>query len=463
MKTCRDKLNGGAGMKAGRRQRARVAGALLLLPLAACDTSGLVEIDTPDIIGRPIVEDPENIDAVRNGALFEFARAIGGTTSNLFDTGLVAYGGLLADELWASSTYTTTHNRVDGRNVESTNGGANLVFFWLQRARNATELASQLYTQTPQVNSPEHAQMTALSGYSYVFFAESYCSGVPFSRQPFEGATEYGAPQSTEQILTTALARFESAIQQAGTSAQQLNLARIGQARALQGLGRFQEAAQAVAAVPTGYVYNIDHSESSTGQNNGTWYWTNSAARLSAATNEGTNGLNYFNRGPGPNTIDPRVPVDSAGTGLGTNVPQYNQGVYVTRGAPIRLASGIEARLIEAEAALNGGQSPAYLTTLNALRATLTGLAPLVDPGTPQARVRQLYGERARWLWLTGHRLGDLRRMIWHYGFQGDQVFPVGATIQGLSYGDHVNLAIPFSELNNPNFDASQACTDRTR
>jgi starch-binding outer membrane protein, SusD/RagB family len=461
MTTYSDVLNSGR-RRASRFRRALGAGALLL-PLAACDTGGLVEIDTPDIIGRPIVEDPDNIDAVRNGALFEFARAIGGTSSNLFDTGLVAYGGLLADELWASSTYTTTHNRVDARNVEDTNGGANLVFFWLQRARNATELASELYTQTPQVNSPAHAQMTALAGYSYVFFAESYCSGVPFSRQPFVGATEYGAPQTTEQILNIALTRFESAIQQAGTSAQQLNLARIGRARALQGLGRFQEAGQAVAEVPTQFVSNIDFSETSSGQNNGTWFWINSVSRLSAATNEGTNGLNYFTRGARPNTIDPRVPVDSAGTGLGTNVPQYNQGRYPTRGAPIRLASGIEARLIEAEAALNRGQSPAYLVVLNALRAAQAGLPPLVDPVTPSARVRQLYEERARWLWLTGHRLGDLRRMIWHYGFHGDQVFPIGATIQGVSYGDHVNLAIPFSELNNPNFDAAQACTDRTR
>jgi starch-binding outer membrane protein, SusD/RagB family len=446
----------------GLRPRLAVAAGALLLPLVACDTTGLVDIDTPDIIARPIVEDPENIDAVRNGALFEFARAIGGTTSNALDTGLLAYGGLLADELWASSTYTTTHNRVDARNIEDTNSGANLVFFWLQRARNATELASELYTQTPAAGSAEHARMTALAGYTYVYFAESYCSGVPFSRQPIVGSTEYGEPQTTEQILNRALQRFDTAIQQAGANALPLNLARIGRGRALQGLGRFAEAAQAVADVPTNYVYAIEFSPNASGQNNGTWYWINSAARLSAATNEGTNGLNFFRRGAPPNTLDPRVPVDSAGTGLGTNVPQYNQGLYTDRGANIPIATGVEARLIQAEAAMNGGQSAGYLPGLNALRATV-GLPALTDPGTANARVRQFYGERARFLWLTAHRLGDLRRMIWHYGFEGNQVFPIGATIQGVPYGDHVNLAIPFAELNNPNFDATQACTDRTR
>jgi hypothetical protein len=35
--------------------------------------------------------------------------------------------------------------------------------------------------------------------------------------------------------------------------------------------------------------------------------------------------------------------------------------------------------------------------------------------------------------------------------------------LQGVSFGNHVNRAMPFSELNDLDFDAAQACTDRAR
>lgn len=122
------------------------------------------------------------------------------------------------------------------------------------------------------------------------------------------------------------------------------------------------------------------------------------------------------------------------------------------------LASGLEARLIQAEHALDKGNSAAYLTFLNDLRADI-GLPALADPGNAEARVKQFFEERARWLWLTGHRLGDLRRMVRHYGFQANSVFPTGQTIAGEPYGNDVNFPIPFQEQNNPNYTGQ--CIDR--
>lgn len=439
---------------------------VMVLALGACDTDGLLEVETPDLITPAVVQDTANISAVRGGAAYEFNRAIGGQSSNSAEPGIVAFGGLLSDELWASSTY-TTHRNIDARNVDENNSSANTVFWYLQRARNTTELAARLYANTPRANSAEHAQVTNMAGYTYIMFAENYCSGVPFSNQPFTGAAEFGEPQSTEQMLNRAVERFTAAAALSGATAAEVNLARIGRARALQGLGRFAEAAAAVAQVPTDFVHNVEYSSVSSSQTNGTWYWVNSATRLSSASGEGTNGLRFFNRvsGGAPPlnaTLDPRVQVDSVGRGLGTQLPQYNPRKYATLGTSIVLASGIEARLIEAEAQLNKGASAAYLPTLNALRQT-AGLAPLTDPGTARGRVLQVYNERAFWLYLTGHRLGDLRRLIWHYGFQANEIFPIGATIFGEPYRDHVNLAVPFAELNNPNYNASNGCTDRTR
>jgi hypothetical protein len=149
------------------------------------------------------------------------------------------------------------------------------------------------------------------------------------------------------------------------------------------------------------------------------------------------------------------------------------------------LADGIEARLIQAEAALQTGGN--WLGILNDLRANfgtlmaarydayadnlaagvaagrLQGtLAPLTDPGNMDGRVDMLFRERGFWLYLTGHRLGDLRRLArpvaqGGYGRPVGQVFPAGLHHLGNQYGQAVNFPVPFDEENNTNYDPA-AC-----
>jgi hypothetical protein len=76
-----------------------------------------------------------------------------------------------------------------------------------------------------------------------------------------------------------------------------------------------------------------------------------------------------------------------------------------------------------------------------------------------------LFAERARWLWFTAHRLNDLRRLVrpvgqrGGYGYAVNAVFPNGAYFKnGLVYGNDVNLPVPLTEQNNPNF---VQCIDR--
>jgi hypothetical protein len=82
------------------------------------------------------------------------------------------------------------------------------------------------------------------------------------------------------------------------------------------------------------------------------------------------------------------------------------------------------------------------LDALNALRSNLTianripytqpgqtpptALPALTDPGSADARVNLLFQERAFWMYLTGHRLGDLRRLVRQYGRGAETVFPTG-------------------------------------
>ena len=79
-------------------------------------------------------------------------------------------------------------------------------------------------------------------------------------------------------------------------------------------------------------------------------------------------------------------------------------------------------------------------------------LAPLTLQDTPAAQVDQLFKERAYWLFLTSHRLGDLRRLVRQYGRTVNSVFPNGAYFKGGTYGTDVNVPVPFSEQNNPNY-----------
>jgi hypothetical protein len=116
--------------------------------------------------------------------------------------------------------------------------------------------------------------------------------------------------------------------------------------------------------------------------------------------------------------------------------------------------------MIEAEAQQAAGDPSSAVATLNAARTTVTGLAPLTDPGTPGAEIDQIFRERAFWFFSTGHRLGDLRRLIRQYQRSADSVFPTGSWHKGGNYGGDVNIPVPQAELNNPNVPAA-LCTDR--
>jgi hypothetical protein len=131
---------------------------------------------------------------------------------------------------------------------------------------------------------------------------------------------------------------------------------------------------------------------------------------------------------------------------------------YTSNVAPVPVASGVEARLIQAEAQGGG----AMIVSLNALRADAANnggfnLAALVDPGTPAGETALLFRERAFWMFATGHRLGDMRRLVRQYSAQGftvNTVYPNGAYFKGAppTFGSSTELPVPFSEKNNPNF-----------
>jgi hypothetical protein len=186
-----------------------------------------------------------------------------------------------------------------------------------------------------------------------------------------------------------------------------------------------------------------------------------STRNFGSSDKEGTNGLDYVTGRDARILIDPKTGRGQDGT------PTVTLNQYPGTDSPVPVATGIEARLIEAEAQLKAGNA-AWITTLNTLRSTpqkygqvsttATSLAPLVDPVTPAAQVDMLFRERAFWMYMTAHRLGDMRRLIRQYGRTQDKVYPTGSYFKGGTYGSDVTLTPSQTETNNPLW---QACTDR--
>ncbi len=72
--------------------------------------------------------------------------------------------------------------------------------------------------------------------------------------------------------------------------------------------------------------------------------------------------------------------------------------------------------------------------------------------------IDQVISERAFALCGSGHRLGDIRRLIAQYVRSVARVFPVGTCPKGGSYRPDVNLPILDPGEGNPSF---QGCLDR--
>ena len=214
--------------------------------------------------------------------------------------------------------------------------------------------------------------------YTYVLLAENFCSGIPFTELQSNGSSfAYGQPLTTQQVFQIATARFDTAVTIAeraaadsslgagvqGSAQQVAYLARVGRARALVGLGQYADAAASIAPVPADFVFNIQYSANTQRENNGVYAFNAVNARWSVADDEGGNGLPFIS------AQDPRVPVDSAGIGVDNVTPLWLYTTYSDYTSPIPLATGTEARLIAAEAALKSTDAAAALDVLNGLRA----------------------------------------------------------------------------------------------
>ncbi len=441
---------------------ATIAVALGTLALNSCAPSDILDVQDPDIINPSDVQSAAGAEAVRLGALARFNTATSGGES------LFLLGGLFADE-WVNGDSFIARQEIDQRVITLQNNfltDANRV---LHRARLSAEQAIELIGKyNPAAAAWQTAEMHFVQAFVMNLMAEHYCDGVVFSTV-VDGREQYGSPITTTAALERALVHTTSGLALiTGTTANDVRVKsalQVTRGRILLNLNRHAEAATAVAGVVTSFQYNMLHS--ATTQSNQFWSFNNNARRYSVGNSEGTNGLNFATAN------DPRVPVCVGGTAACNAIavtqnrrddltqPMHVQMLWPARETPLAIIRGVEARLIEAEAQLRANNAAAALATLNAARTTVTGLTPLANAGSAVAREDQLFRERAFWLFGTGHRVGDMRRLVRQFTRTANTVFPTGAWHKGGNYGSDVNVPVPQAEQNNPNVPSGQTCINR--
>ncbi len=306
--------------------------------------------------------------------------------------------------------------------------------------------------------------LTLIEAYAEILLADLFCSGIPLSTVDYDGDYTLQPGSTTRQVYQHAIALADSASLVVSDSVRFQHLAAMARGRALLALGEYADAGQAVINVPDDYAYQMKFDPPIVESRPQRFVLIVANRRTavpgspSVGDQEGGNGLRFRSSG------DPRIAITPVGNDLRGQMlylpTKYLGASLVT----LTLATGIEARLIEAEAAWHAGGD--WLGMLNALRTDGTfqenagdtvwhagrggvaDLAPLEDPGDAGLQVDLLFRERAFWLYMTGHRQGDLRRLIREYGRLAGTIYPRGpySLGSGRLYGDRVVAPVPEGE-----------------
>jgi hypothetical protein len=445
-------------------QTLRRAGLAALMALAmsltaGCSTDEVLSVEDPDVVRPEALDDPANLPVFLSSA---YAEVMAGYDGGVYE-GIINFSGLLSDEFIQTESFPTRFE-VDTRNMLVGNSSLVNIFRELSRGRASAERAARKYVELEQPAAIGRAESLMLAGFAYILFGENYCSGVPFSTLNDDQTIVYGAPQTTQQTFETAIAKFDTAITVASAISSTkatavVNAARVGRGRALLNLARFADASTAVASVPADFKFELQHSDNSARQNNGVWALSINGGRWGVAEKEGMNGLPF--RTASDIRVASRPRSSNNGNGFDGG-PMFEALKYPARTTPVILADGVEAQLIKAETQLRASDATGFLATLNALRSNAAVLAArgyaapfaaLADPGTAAGRQDLLFRERAYWLFLTAHRVGDMRRLVRQYGRGAEAVFPTGAySSNGRTsiYGTDTSFPIPVEEQNNP-------------
>lgn len=431
--------------------RATAAAVVLLLPAIGCD----LDVNDPDVVTPDQSAGPSGVRNNINGAIGSFQEA--------FD-GHVRYSGMLVDEFILSGTF-PAHLEVDERRINADNnaltqftstGDGNTTGDGLyEPIQAAREQADQIVEDfRASLDDPDFADVEDdlregiatglyLGAYTRILLGELYCAS----------AVDEGPAMSSDDRIGEALALFEEAEAAAAEAGEDdlLQAVRVGQGRALAWLGNHAGAASAVAGVPDGFELVARYSTNTPNEENEVNTFTDglsfTALRWTVGAGDPTirsgEKFAYFDEFVEAGLIDPDPGLDA----FDADIPVALQLRYPSPDDEIPIATGWEARMLEAEALLRAGDPDGAAAIVDPLLAE-RGFDEAGFTGDLEADLVALARARSVGLWLSGTRHGLLRRLL----EDGVNLFPTKP-------GTDIAFPIPQQELdNNPNLDAGQPC-----
>lgn len=403
------------------RTRGGRLGALLtaavLVVTAGCE--GMFDVTNPGRILDEDLNSPDMVPTLVVGMSADFSDVVDGMAFNV---------ARLTDEISGSGSYFNTGRFRKGiLDPDDTNG------LWEQTHEARFMADDGLRRMQEDVegfnfnNNPLVARAYLFQGLANRILGELFC----------EVAYDGGAPEPRTVAFERAINALQQAISHGDGSGDEdgqayATAARGGIAQAYVGLGDWDQAVQYASQVPTDFEYVAYYHP---GENTNVIY-NETHGRPEISTYGVLAG--QFDE-PG----EPRAPYIKCGVMQGGSVegtgkagctyaqgadgetPHWMQMKYDTNGGDIRVVSGEEMRLIEAEAALRNNDLGTFTMKINEVRAQY-GLDPIDEP----AEVGELNyphdlddndawsildRERHLTLWMEGRRLWDLHR--WDHPF----------------------------------------------
>ena len=371
-----------------------LAVAAIGLAAGACDTT----VVNPGPVTDDFLENPQAHQALANGAKVLLADALanvayttGAVTREIFPAGTTSSFGISANQQAGRLLF-------DDEHVSWTSH---------QSARKVAEDAIERFERVRSGDLSNYrpaAEVALWAGYANRLLGESFCQAVINGGEVQPHTVFF---ERAEDWFTRAMELGASASLPAVA-----NAARAGRASVRANLGDWAGAVQDAGQIADDFEFNMEYTTTQLSQFNRI-YWAGANRPYRAHTVWNTVYEQYYIDTQDPRTPwgqDPNNPRGDAALGLlgGERAPWYFQLKHDQEAAPIRLSSGWEMRLLEAEALLRAGSWDAALPLINRHREQLN-LAPWTATTLEEAWA--VYKrERGIELWLEGRRIADLRR-----------------------------------------------------
>ncbi|MEZ4416838.1 MAG: hypothetical protein R3E10_13900 [Gemmatimonadota bacterium] len=406
----------------------RIAPTVALLAAFGC-TDSFFEVSDPDLL------EATNIDPEADG--MTLARSAFQNLADAFGD-IIVYSAWWSHEARVGDTF-PTRNEFGRRFIDDTNGTLNTEGWSpITLAASTGEQVVGTLQSTPGLALAIGA---FTEGYALLLMAETFCEGTVAA-----SPEEPGPRLSTAQMLDRAverlnLARTEGTADGSSEGVLLAGAAQVGIARAHLQAGRKAEAATAASAVDPNFVFEFKYVDDAANRGRvGNNVWNFTTARQSLVVPPEYRDI--------ADSGDPRISYDDSGRlAQDSELQFYRQQKFTGYGVNIRLASGLEARYIVAEAT---GSMQDQLDLINERRAVGNQAAFSSTDATEV--FAELMMQRARDFWLEGKKMGDYRRN----GHAVPFVLPDNSTYYKPGVGDVGNQQcwpVPDAEKRtNPNF-----------